>query len=461
MNQSYSTLEVHYSGNGPPDAQEYETYPEVVSEYHDYPEAAPAPYPEAVGAEYMKKEQPYNGVEGGVALPDGQHTTTADRICGVKRKTFYILLGLAVVVIIGAIAGGVGGGLASKHKSDDKNSTPSSTSLSGSSTNVNILDTSTLASSNWTDGNGYNHRIVVFQDPYSYIIARQWDSQNDTWATTNISLVMASSPTPLDPAVGTTLAVASLDWVNTYTIYVYFLDTTSTLKAVYCGNAYEAPDLWLNSSMASNDLQVYPGSRIAAAWDRCNFTDCVGDWVIAYQEPGDGAIRTTNWSDWSQTWEVASGNIAGNTSLAIIPQYSGSEKALGVVWQSYSSGTKGAMEVTTWNGSEWLSVDTEVISDVPLPAQDQGIVVGRWYDWATTLFYVLLDDGTLRGSWMNGSQVTAIPTITLEGGSATNFSTVAMTLDSMVYGIYNDTVLEYSVDTSDPSILHYVGQVYP
>jgi hypothetical protein len=87
--------------------------------------------------------------------------------------------------------------------------------------------------------------------------------------------------------------------------------------------------------------------------------------------------------------------------------------------------------------------------------------MAKWNTWANTLCLALLDDGTVKGSWWDDKTHTALPSITFDGGPAANFSTFAMTVDATLYGISNDTILEYSVDTADPSIFHYVGQVYP
>jgi len=39
-------------------------------------------------------------------------------ICGLRRRTFWLVLVFATLIVGGAIAGGVGGGLASRHKNE-------------------------------------------------------------------------------------------------------------------------------------------------------------------------------------------------------------------------------------------------------------------------------------------------------------------------------------------------------
>lgn len=105
----------------------------------------------------------------------------------------------------------------------------------------------------------------------------------------------------------------------------------------------------------------------------------------------------------------------------------------------------------------------DIIGDVPLPAQDQHTAVTKWGDWAHTLCYTLMDDGTMKGSWWQDvTDQNGLSSINLSGGPTTvTFTAIAMTLDAMFYGITGDAVYEYAVDSSDPARLNYVGQVYP
>jgi hypothetical protein len=109
-----------------------------------------------------------------------------------------------------------------------------------------------------------------------------------------------------------------------------------------------------------------------------------------------------------------------------------------------------------------LNTANEVISNVPLPAQNQHIAVTKWGNWAKTLCYALLDDGTMTGSWwQNATKQNILSSLSFNGGPATNFSAIATTLDAMFYGITGDEIHEYAVDPVDASKLNYVGKVYP
>jgi hypothetical protein len=66
-----------------------------------------SPYNEAAFKEAIH-DPPYAGLE-----PVPPHPS---RLCGLTKRTFWIVLALAILVIGAALGGGLGGGLSSKHK---------------------------------------------------------------------------------------------------------------------------------------------------------------------------------------------------------------------------------------------------------------------------------------------------------------------------------------------------------
>lgn len=89
-------------------------------------------------------------------------------------------------------------------------------------------------------------------------------------------------------------------------------------------------------------------------------------------------------------------------------------------------------------------------------------MISKWRDWSTTLSYVLLNNGTLHGTWWDNSTSTTLSSITLDGAPENvNHTSIVMTYDAVLYGISNDQILEFTVDDSNPSKLHYVAIVYP
>lgn len=250
---------------------------------------------------------------------------TKRRTCGLSPRVFYIVLAIVIVLAIGAVAGGVAGGLVSRQ---NESSAASSPTPDTTTSNVNILNTSNLAASNWTDAQGIVHRSVFFQDPYSNIIARQWDSQNKTWGTRNISRLMQSATGgPINPKPGTYLASASSDGGQTplYEVQLWFLETANdedTLSWVSSPNPRGAPYFW---NYESSGIKTWNNSHLAAAWQRCSDDKCDGYWVVAYQGPS-GYIKVANSSNWTDTNNgpaLRTKAAAAEASLALLPSLNG------------------------------------------------------------------------------------------------------------------------------------------
>ncbi|KAI1412312.1 hypothetical protein F5Y13DRAFT_163305 [Hypoxylon sp. FL1857] len=401
----------------------------------------------------------------------------AARICGLPKRTFFIILGVGIVVI--ALVAGLAGGLASKNHhgsnaADQSESSGSSGSNSGSgspndpasanSTEKLILSNSKITASNWTDPNGVVHRTVFFQDAYNSIIARRWDSNSKSWTTNNLTELMAATTMPLNPQPGTPLASASMDRDPNYETHVWFTDPSNTIRSMASFDALNRPDSWDNDTLDGAVLQTWPGGQLAAMWQRCWQADCNGTWIVAYQRP-EGAIKTANSSTWATaTVAVESKNVAANSSLAIVPQLNGTWlDRLELVSERVNSDRTGAMRLTNYNGT-WNGADqrvTELQSDIPLPSPSQQFAATKWDSWNQALYIALLQGGAIQGNHWDGKQMNAVSSFKFNSGPENNFTAIAMSPDAMFYGISNDEILEYSLDTNDPSNFNYVGRVFP
>ncbi|KAI2602630.1 hypothetical protein GGR54DRAFT_644818 [Hypoxylon sp. NC1633] len=183
----------------------------------------------------------------------------AAMICGLRRKTFFIILGLAAVAII-ALIGGPAGGLASKDQGESRTTTDSSNQDPSSS--LPPLSNSTSAKLILNDS----------KDAYNSIIAQHWDSLAKSWTTDNLTDLVAATTTPLNPKPGTPLASASID-----------------------DPVFETHVCWVNDTLNGAILETWPGGQLAAMWQHCfePVINCNGHWIVAYQRP-EGAIKTAN-----------------------------------------------------------------------------------------------------------------------------------------------------------------------
>ncbi|RYO94536.1 hypothetical protein DL763_004043 [Monosporascus cannonballus] len=414
----------------------------------------------------------------GSSLETGEKEEPKRTICGMAPLTFYIILGVALIIIIGAIAGGVGGAMANKGvenkdaagaepgNEDSTDSTNSTNSTTGGDDRIDILPVSRLTSSNWTDPDGFIHRIVFFQDAHNALVAREWDSENNTWGTTNITSLFAPTTSPLNPVSGTPLASAAIDdeGRGLFEIHLWFLDPASLIKSVAHFDARNPSNRWQVDPLDEASLETRPGSLLAAAWQRPWVDGQQGSWTVAYQRPSDGAIKVANSSHWkTSNVAVKSSFVVDNSSLAIIPQRRGTflDRMQLVTQGLANSVTTGPMQLTNYDAGWDVDEQRVLIQGIPLPSKKQQFAVTMWNDWSNYLYVGLLDGGELCASHYDGSSFNSIDTINFSGGPTRNFTAISMTADGMLYAISSDEILEYSVDTSNPSNLRFVGKVFP
>ncbi|KAI1084895.1 hypothetical protein F5B20DRAFT_568172 [Whalleya microplaca] len=408
---------------------------------------------------------------GGSQFPSDEKPAGPATVCGLPKKAFWLIAVAAIIVVIGAVAGGIAGGLAGrKYSSSSASSSGSDGSpkdpASDTPADQNlILGNSKLTASNWTDSKGVAHRTVFFQDAYNAIIARRWDSDGKKWATDNLTDLMHATTTPLRPIPGTPLTSASMDKDPKYETHLWFLDPDSLIRSMASLDALNSPSKWENDTLDNARLQTWPGGQLAAMWQRCWGRDCDGNWVVAYQRP-EGAIKTANSTQWATaTVAVESQEVAANTSLAIIPELRGPWlDRLQMVSESVNSDRTGTMRMTpyedTWTGADQKV--TTLLSDIPLPAESQMFAAAKWNNWNQGLYLALLQGGNIQGSYYNGKQMNTISSFEFNNGpSDVNFTAIAMSADAMFYGISGSKILEYSLDTSDPSKFNYVSTVFP
>lgn len=477
MSLPYSTLEVCDAENYGPHGYSYgNTNKEVVTHPNNItPQVAPFEaegaggyFPEVVN--HQKEDHPST-------------TTTPAKICGLPKRTFYIILAVGLLVVIGAIAGGVAGGLSRKNHSTTKTKhsdgsesdgpRPGSSNVTNTdgnpsqSPNVNVLGISKLASSNMTGTDGNTYRTIFFQDTSSAIIARRWDSQNKTWETSNITRIMEGHATPLNPIAGTPLTSISCDYNGKDQVHVWFITPTNYISTLMLRHAKTSPNGWGYDSNGSGVVETHHGSQLAAAWQRCWSDNCPngwGNWAVAYQTPG-GDINIANSTDWQNpTMAVQARSVAENSSLGLIPQLDAHDKIeivrLNLVSEALHSAETGIMQQTIY--IETWDPNLDLIDDIPTPQPSLQFAITLLDDFSLPMFLALLPNGTVSGMWWSGTHFESIQSFNFNGGpSSVNFTAISATEEAMFYGISNDEVLQYEPDPEDLFSFKYVGRVYP
>lgn len=98
------------------------------------------------------------------------------------------------------------------------------------------------------------------------------------------------------------------------------------------------------------------------------------------------------------------------------------------------------------------------IQSAALPSQQNNYAATQFNNWRDAIFLSLLADGSLQGVWTEGVSTT----MSLLGGpEGVKFRAIAFTLDARFYGISGDEIQEWELDAKDPSILHYIGNIWP
>ncbi|KAF3073614.1 hypothetical protein CFAM422_004214 [Trichoderma lentiforme] len=364
------------------------------------------------------------------------------------RKVIIIAL-VAAAVVIAAIVGGTVGGILGRRTS----------SMSPTCSNINIHCASALTATNRTDANGFVHRTISFQDPHNAIISRLWDSQNRTWTTANITDYFSKKSTPLPgpPMPGSPLASASTDGnLSIGPFHLWYLDLNRSICSVYLDQDSRT---WMIDSEV-NEATLTAGIALAATWQRPSGgrgSNKDGHWIVAYQSPL-GDILTANSSNWATpVGAVVSSDVPPNSSLAIVPQLNGAWLD-GLALAFENLGNPNNMEKTTLH-AQWDHVgDNSLVTDLPANPQ---FAITQFDNWTNFLYLALFPDDKLTASCYLKDLLFAIPNIIFSGGPTNQFSSIATTTDAMFYGIFNDTIIEYSVDQESQSTFHYVGVVYP
>ncbi|KAK9797895.1 putative Fucose-specific lectin [Seiridium cardinale] len=369
-------------------------------------------------------------------------------ICGVRRPKIYLIIVIAVLAVLGAIAGAVAGSLSGRRQKDDI-----------ISRTLNILPTSNLAASNLTSSDG-NERNVFFQDSNNALILRRFDSNTNTWETKNISDSMVKT-TPLDLLSGTPLAATSCNDWGCKNSQAYFLTSNNSIRGVTNAHLLDGTFKY-DVSLAQANLNTIASSQLAAVFSSNTMPRNSGFNILAFQS-SEGALslsNSSNLTNYINSYQLP--RVVSGTSLALIPQLAEESLLLSRVKlcaEVTSTSTAGSLTTLDFDGSAWNTGD-QIMDNISLGTSVERFAVTQLDRWADILYMFLTPDGSITGQVV-GQNNRSISKIDIRGGPSVNFTTIATTLDAMLYGISNDTILEYAINNSDIPVLNYVGIVYP
>ncbi|KAI0435276.1 hypothetical protein F5Y09DRAFT_293539 [Xylaria sp. FL1042] len=237
----------------------------------------------------------------------------------------------------------------------------------------------------------------------------------------------------------------------------------NTIASVEVQDLVGAPGEWIVNTLNGVTLETYPGSQLAAAWNRC-WGFCAGYWALAYQRPGDAGINVANGSNFQASLAINSNSVTSNSSLALTPEVQidgASVTRLTMMSESLSSPTSGKAFKSTYE-TDW-SQDGVLLSGNTLPAPSPTLqfAITLLDNFRTIVFLALLPNGTVTGSYYR-HQFIPIPSVNFRGGpSNLNFTAIAASEEGVFYGISQDEISQYRVNDTDPSVFEFIDRVYP
>ncbi|KAH6891122.1 hypothetical protein B0T10DRAFT_484491 [Thelonectria olida] len=273
------------------------------------------------------------------------------RCCGMKRKTFFILLGVLVVVLIAAIVGGVVGGLKSSSSSDsDDDATPTSVPKTGPID----ADERSMAAAIVTKNDKQNTQ-VFYNDLASTSI--MYNRIHDDEGSDSHNLTLDIAPSWGAPLAAAAHYVSSKVATQLFYITTDSSDETRIAQAVLdCGaiDSDDACSVTSNAIISSNLTRgVHPASKLAAL-------HLSNDSMRVYfQANGDGANL---WVLHNDNGEWTGSNLVGNVlEGSAIGASAQSKSALHVFYVSNSTERLAYVEYSDILGAD----DAKSIDDSP------------------------------------------------------------------------------------------------
>lgn len=122
---------------------------------------------------------------------------------GVKRKTFWNLLILSIVIVAVVIGGAVGGtvGRNQKNKSPAGSSSASQANAPATPPASKLLNSTRIAGAGWNDTDQVVQQRLYLQGTDKNIWELAWNSSTKVWFTSNEAVAQARAGSPLAAAV--------------------------------------------------------------------------------------------------------------------------------------------------------------------------------------------------------------------------------------------------------------------
>ncbi|KAL1642918.1 hypothetical protein SLS58_005160 [Diplodia intermedia] len=275
----YSTLEVDESANLPqvksnedlPQVKSGDNLPEVTPN-HDYPEVVQNNY----GA-------------GDARVPEQRKPQT---VCGLRKRTFWLVLFAVILAIVIGIAVGVGVGVSTNKKHSSSNSSgDSSGTTTATDTSGRVAFFSQLSATNYTDPQEKEHSQVYFQDGSLDIwMADREASDGSAWSLSQVNTTGTSPKNGTPIAAFNYFPEASVTENNEVEseFGLRYLDTgTNQIRARFVKNRMIGQTWQVAPTPDQSNYRAASNSSLAGYADACAGAACVQTNMLAFADADD------------------------------------------------------------------------------------------------------------------------------------------------------------------------------
>ncbi|KAI1754612.1 hypothetical protein F4782DRAFT_38324 [Xylaria castorea] len=372
-----------YGYYGPPktDHQGHQDHqaPEVAQYQQDAKYLPATAYSHVAPTEQAYSTYPEVVDDGGAGRAHGSKGAT---ICGLRRRYFWIALGVAILVVIGVVVGAVVGSMS--HHNTSLSSSPSSNSgnngNSGNSGNngqgntnnstgpakLTLYNNTQLASANFTDASGNANFLLTYQLSDGSIGLSAFNSQNNKWVASTI--INGTQGIKL----GTSLALNTI-WQNPSSpdVDLYYQNNgsaTTVMSLTYASSdqisttAVVPSNKW--QSVAVGGFSSLPGSSLVSYGKQCSFCN---QYAYFFWQGPQGLLMAENSGMGVEQASLISAEMTPSTNTSMALTYSGTfngdtnailRRSLNVF---YRSKTSGLTQLRVGNG---MNIPTYVGRDI-------------------------------------------------------------------------------------------------
>ncbi|KAI5921102.1 hypothetical protein F4810DRAFT_385399 [Camillea tinctor] len=278
----YSTLEVDVR------AQNLNNYPEVAIPRD--PEVNPQPY---VRENFPESLQPlaYEEVKSD-AIADKAPVVAEPTLCGLSRKTFWIMLAATIAMMIGVVVGVTAGMLISRSTNGEESR--GTTEPAATSNDTSLSPGSGLAATNFTDGLGNENYIVFYQLSNKAIYMSAWNSSHQLWVISPVVDGTGKNGVSLDDVLdGTSIGLDIYRLSDSdRNMHLYWLSPAGLIKSLILKaistNEPTTVDDW-EIPPANNKNVASTGSSLVSYGKQCESNSCP-NWTYFFWQAEDSTL---------------------------------------------------------------------------------------------------------------------------------------------------------------------------